>query len=211
MRFERDRAALLAIDLQRAFCARDGSIAAQGRDISEIEAAAARALELVRVAQAAGVPVIWTAMHYAADYADGGLLMHELRPNLARIGALRRGTADVELIEGAAPHARDIVLGKQRFSAFVGTHLEQVLSARGIDCLMVCGVTTSMCVESSVRDAGQRDLRTFVVAQACGDFDPARHAASLSAMAFGYARVIALDRAVAALQSERSEFAVDPS
>jgi nicotinamidase-related amidase len=46
MRFERDRAALLAIDLQRAFCARDGSIAAQGRDISEIEAAAARALEL---------------------------------------------------------------------------------------------------------------------------------------------------------------------
>ena len=82
----------------------------------------------------------------------------------------------------------------------------RALAARGIRALMVGGVTTSMCVECTVRDAGQRDIRTFVVREATADFDPGRHAASLDAMAFGFARVIGLDAAVDAIEAGEATF-----
>ena len=84
--------------------------------------------------------------------------------------------------------------------------LAVVLAARGIRALMVGGVTTSMCVESSVRDAAQRDIRTFVVREAVADFDPDRHAASLRAMAFGFARVIGANEAAAAIAAGEACF-----
>ncbi|UCE30943.1 MAG: cysteine hydrolase [Burkholderiales bacterium] len=205
MRFEAARAALVAIDLQRAFCAPDGSVARQGRDVAPLRAAAERTLELVAAARRAGMPVIWTRMSYRPDYADGGLLMHELRPNLMRIGALRDGTPDADFVDGVTVLPEDRVIDKKRYSAFLGTALDGELAARGIDCLLVAGVTTSMCVESTVRDAGQRDLRTFVVAEACGDFDADRHRASLAAMAFGFARVISIEAAGAALAAGEAE------
>ena len=81
-----------------------------------------------------------------------------------------------------------------------------VLAARGIRALMVGGVTTSMCVESSVRDAAQRDIRTFVVREAVADFDAGRHAASLAAMEFGFARIIGANQAAEAIAAGEMSF-----
>jgi ureidoacrylate peracid hydrolase len=100
----------------------------------------------------------------------------------------------------------DFVLDKPRYSAFFGTSLDMLLAARGIRALMVGGVTTSMCVESTVRDAAQRDIRTFVLRDAVADFDAARHAASLSAMAFGFARVFETGAAADAIAAGMAEF-----
>jgi nicotinamidase-related amidase len=134
-----------------------------------------------------------------ADHADGGLLTSELRPRLGQIGALARGSADVEIPEEAGVEPTDIIIDKPRYSAFLGTPLDVVLAARGVRALMVGGVTTSMCVECSVRDAAQRDIRTFVVREAVADFDAGRHAASLAAMAFGFARIIGANEAAEAI------------
>lgn len=200
MHFSARRATLLLVDLQRAFCSTDGSVAAQGRDIAPCITAAKRALALVPVARQAGVPVVWTRLCYRHDYADGGLLVHELRPALKSLGALRDGTPDAELMPEADVQSVDVVISKQRYSAFYATILEALLRARDIDTLMVAGVTTSMCVESTVRDAAQRDYRTFVVSDACGDFAPERHAASLATMAFGFAVPLTSAQAVQALR-----------
>lgn len=186
------RALLLLIDYQRSFCDPDGAMARQGRDVAAMRAAAEAGDGLARQARAAAVPVVWTRMVFRADYGDGGLLTGALRPNLPRIGALRAGTDDVELSRTVRALPGDIVIDKPRYSALYGTALEVELRARRIGRVVVGGVTTSMCVESTVRDLGQRDYETFVVREACGDFDAARHDASLNAIAFGFARVVAL-------------------
>jgi ureidoacrylate peracid hydrolase len=206
MRFRRSEAALLLVDLQRGFLHPEGFVAAQGRDVSDCAAAARHCYVLARIARDAGMPVIWSRHVLRPDHADGGLLTTELRPRLGQIGALALGTADIEIPAEAGVDPSDFVIDKPRYSAFFGTALDMLLAARGIRTLMVGGVTTSMCVESSVRDAAQRDIRTFVVRDAVADFDAARHAASLSAMAFGFARLIGAAPAADAIAAGTAEF-----
>jgi ureidoacrylate peracid hydrolase len=190
---------LLLIDAQRAFCDPDGSMAQQGRSIAPMAEAARACGQLAAAARAAGVPVAWTRMLFKPDYSDGGRLINELRPNLKRIGALRAGTPDVELSALAGVEPNDIVIDKTRYSALIDTTLEAELAARGVTRIMVGGVTTSMCVETSVRDLSQRDFDVVVVREACGDFAADRHAASLSAMEFGFATLVSLEEALASL------------
>jgi ureidoacrylate peracid hydrolase len=206
MRFRRAEAALVLVDLQRGFLHLDGFVAAQGRDVSACAAAAQHCYALAHAARAVGMPVIWTRHVLRADHADGGLLTTELRPRLGQIGALAAGSADVEIPAEAGVQPSDFVLDKPRYSAFFGTSLDMVLAARGIRALMVGGVTTSMCVESTVRDAAQRDIRTFVVREAVADFDEGRHAASLASMAFGFARIIGANQATAAIAAGEASF-----
>ena len=206
MELSRRGCVLMLIDMQRAFCSLDGSMAAQGRDIGTMRAAMLAGSRLAAAARASGVPVLWTRMQFAPDYSDGGLLVHELRPNLKAIGALRRGTPDVDIAPEAGWREGDAVLDKARYSAFVGTKLDAWLREHAIERALVGGVSTSMCVDSTVRGLSQRDTATFVVREACGDFDAARHEAALSAMAFGFARVIGMDDALAALAGPGREF-----
>jgi ureidoacrylate peracid hydrolase len=206
MRFRRAEAALLLVDYQRGFLHEQGFVAAQGRDVSACAAAARQGYALARAARTAGMPVIWTRHVLRADHADGGLLTTELRPRLGEIGALASGSADVEISPEADIEPADVVLDKPRYSAFFGTTLDVVLATRSIRALMVGGVTTSMCVESSVRDAAQRDVRTFVVRDAVADFDLARHDASLAAMAFGFARILSANQAMDAIAAGEADF-----
>jgi ureidoacrylate peracid hydrolase len=153
--------------------------------------AALRCQELVDIARGKAVPVIWTRMMFAADYSDGGMLTR-LRPGLVKIGALRRGDPDVELSAHVHAEPGDAVIDKPRYSALIGTDLADVLARREIGRVVIGGVTTSMCVESTARDLAQRDFEVAVIEEACGDFAPDRHAASLAALAFGFARVLPL-------------------
>lgn len=182
-------AALLLIDYQKSFCDDDGRIARQGLSIGGLRRAAEAGGRAAARARERGVPVIWTRMGFEAGYADGGILTRKLRPNLAAIGALLKGSADFGLADGLAATEADFVIDKPRYSAVYGTPLEPLLRALGTIRIAVGGVTTSMCVETTVRDLGQRDYEVVVLADACADFDEARHEASLAALAFGFARI----------------------
>jgi nicotinamidase-related amidase len=188
---ENRRAALLLVDLQRAFCDREGSMAAQARPIEAMTEAARECQVLAEIAHRQRVPVIWTRMMFAPDYSDGGMVTR-LRPGLVKIGALRRGQPDVELSAVVHPASDDLIIDKPRYSALIGTGLGMVLGDRQIGRIVMGGVTTSMCVESTARDLAQRDFEVAVIEEACGDFDAGRHAASLAALAFGFARVLPL-------------------
>lgn len=205
MKFDASRAAFVAIDLQQAFCTNTGSVAAQGRDITPCRDAALRCVALADVARAKSIPVIWTKIALRPDYADGGLMIHEIRPGLKEAGGIKAGTDDAALISEAVVAPEDFVIDKPRNSAFFSSNLESLLHTLDVRCLMMGGVTTSMCVESTARDAGQRDYRTFVVRDACGDFAQARHDAALDAIAFGFGRVISHNEALAAMDSGEAD------
>jgi ureidoacrylate peracid hydrolase len=195
-----DRAALLIVDMQNGFCHADGSVGRGGISIDHCRAVVSPAASLLATARASGVPVIFTRFVYRADYADGGILVHELRPHLKDRRALVQGEWDAEIVDELRPQPGDFVVDKNRFSAFYGTSLESILRSLDIHTLVVCGVTTNMCVESTVRDAGQRDYRVYVVRDAVGELDPERHVHALRAMAFGFAYVVERDEVEAALR-----------
>ncbi len=181
-------------------------MAQQGRDIAAMRSALAASRRLADGARARGLPVAWTRMMFRPDYADGGRLVADLRPNLAATGALRQGTPDAAFAAHCGFRDGDPVFDKNRFSAVLGTALLPWLEQCGIQRVVVGGVTTSMCVDTTVRDLAQRDYAVFVVREACGDFDQARHHAALDAVSFGFARIIALDDALAALAGEGRDF-----
>jgi nicotinamidase-related amidase len=197
-------ALLLLVDLQRSFCDSDGSMARQGRNIDGLIRSATRCDELAGHARDNGVQVAWTRMVFRPDYSDGGELTRRIRPNLARIGALRSGSGDEELSRLVQTDPRDIVIDKPRYSALYATSLEVVLRSRNYRKVLVAGVTTSMCVESTVRDLGQRDYETIVVEDACADFDDERHRASIASMAFGFAGIAVVEDVKAMLQGRHN-------
>lgn len=205
MKFDAKRAAFLAIDLQQGFCTETGSVARQGRDITPCRDAALRCIALADAARESGIPVIWTRIAVRDDYADGGLMIHEIRPGLKEAGGIKDGTPDAALIDEAVVAPADFVIDKPRNSAFFSSGLESLLHALDVRCLMMGGVTTSMCVESTARDAGQRDYRTFVVRDACADFAQDRHDASLAAIDFGFGRVISHNQALDALNAGEAD------
>jgi ureidoacrylate peracid hydrolase len=191
-----DRSALLVIDLQNGFCHPEGSFAKLGLDAAALNAAVPASLRLVAAARQAKVPIIFTRFVYRADYTDGGVLTHEIMPALADSRSLAEGTWDAELLEEFEVRPEDYVIDKNRYSAFYGTRLEPILTSLGVRDLVMCGVTTNMCVETSARDAGQRDYRTFVVGEACGELESSRHDAALVTVGFGFGWVLDADTVI---------------
>lgn len=190
---------LLLIDLQKAFCDPDGSMSRQGRDIAAMREAARACGRLAAAGRAAAIPVIWTRMGYRPGYVDGGRLIWDIRPALRDIGALRNDSPDCAISALAEPGKDDLVLDKPRYSALFSTPLESILRSLAVERVIVAGVTTSMCVDTTARDLSQRDYETVVVRDGCGDFDRARHDAALAALAFGFCSVIESSDALAML------------
>lgn len=172
---EVERSALIVVDMQRGFCDPSGSSARAGFDISMCRAAIDPCVRLVDGAHRAGVPVIYTRLVWRADYRDGGVLTDEVLPVFVEARCCAAGTPDIELIPELSPRPEDFVIDKNRYSAFYGTPLASILSAQDVRNLVICGVTTNICVETTARDASQRDYRTVVVSDATGEIAPERH------------------------------------
>jgi nicotinamidase-related amidase len=205
MRFETKSTALLLIDLQVGFCSPEGHT---GRrlDVSGFEPVLASAKRLAEAARAAGMPVIFTTMAFAPDYSNGGLTTSELRPNLAEENALRADQPDREIMAVLEPQPEDIIVEKQRYSAMIKSPLPALLEGRNIKGVIVSGVTTSMCVESTVRDLAMMDYRTFVVPEACGDLKPDFHDRAMQLFALAFGRVVPEADMIAAMNAGSAEF-----
>ena len=117
---------------------------------------------------------------------------------LADAKALVAGSWDQALLEELGADGSDFLIDKNRPSSFLGSPLESYLKGLGVEEVVVCGVTTSCCVETTVRDAAQRDFRTFVLSDAVAEWDKDRQQAALTNMDMLFAHVITtadLDRA----------------
>ena len=101
-----------------------------------------------------------------------------------------RGNPLYEIRREFAPQEGDIVVHKQTFGAFNSSNLDEVLRAHGVDTLVICGISTNCCVETTARDAADRGYGVVIVDEACADYDEAAHDASLRGFHFNFGRVV---------------------
>lgn len=198
MAISREGTALLIIDMQNGFLNDQGSSAALGLPHTELKAALPGCVQLAAAARAAGVPVIYTRYAYQPDYSDGGLIRTEKLPALKEANALVAGSWDADIVPELTPQPGDIVIDKSRPSAFYGTRLEPVLTSMRIRSLVISGVTTNICVESTARDAGQRDYWTYVARDATAEFEQARHDHALNTIGYLFGWVTTVEEVLAA-------------
>lgn len=197
--------ALLVVDMQNAFCHPKGSFARmlEGGDasIEMCQEAVPVCAKLIEGARTADIPVIYTRYVYQSGYADRDILL-EKYPDIERLSALEDNSWDAAIIDDLEPRVDDFVIDKSRYSAFYGTRLEPLLDGLGVRHLVVCGVTTNVCVESTVRDGAQRRLKFFVVSDATGELTHERHKNALDILDYGFAVVVEANEVLHAWETE---------
>jgi len=165
------RTAVIVVDMENDFAAKGGMFDRAGADISGAQKAIAPTARVLTAARQADLKIIYLKMGYRADLSDLGAPDSVNRTRHLKFGVgqkilapdgresriLIRDTWDTDIVTELKPQASDIVLYKTRFSGFYQTDLDATLKKLGIKYLIVTGVTTSICVESTVRDAMFRD------------------------------------------------------
>ena len=183
--------ALLVIDMQRDFLDPRGYAARAGLNTALLRAAIPGAQRLLHAARNRGLLVIHTREGHRADLSDcpTAKLQRASRAG-APIGTpgplgrlLVRGEHGHGIIDELAPLAGEPVVDKPGYSAFHQTDLQQILAAQDIHELVLCGVTTEVCVHSTLRAATDLGYRCRVAGDACASADPALHQAALDMVA----------------------------
>lgn len=154
------RTALLNVDMQRCFIEDSPIAAPQGRAVLE------RINRLAAVCREAGILVVHTAHVYRPDGSNWGVAA-ELNP-VVRTGIVNQGSAAAALHPDLVVDPRDIRLEKCRYGAFQSTDLELILRARGVDSVIVGGLVTNVCCDTTAREAMQRDFRVFFLSDGTG-------------------------------------------
>jgi len=172
------QAALLVIDMQQFFLDPESSTFTCGGP-----AILPNIRQLVSAFRQAGRPVIYTRHVHHPDGSDAGIMGWWWE------GRCLEGTPESNIHPDLQPLPHEKVVLKHRYSAFYNTDLEIVLRGLRIEDLVITGIMTNMCCESTARDAYFRDYRIFFPADATGSVTEEMHLASLLNLAFGFARV----------------------
>jgi nicotinamidase-related amidase len=180
------RSAVLMIDMQRDFLEPGGFGEALGNDVSLLNAAVAPCRALLETARRLELLVVHTREGHRPDLSDAPRAKVERGAPRLRIGApgpmgriLIRGERGHDLIEPLAPRAGEPVIDKPGKGAFYATDLHVILQNRDIDTLIVCGVTTEVCVHTTVREANDRGYRCLVPGDCCASYFPEFHEVGL--------------------------------
>jgi ureidoacrylate peracid hydrolase len=191
--------ALVVVDVQNDFCHSDSPLAKIGNDMTAAQEMVPRLLQLVDTARAAGTTIIWVKMIHREWTTSAVGQEHRLRtrPNAQLI--CQEGTFGAEFYR-VEPEPSEPIVVKHRYSAFVDTDLQLILRSRGITRLLLTGVATNDCVESTARDAYMRDYYVTFVADCSATYDEAKHEATLRNMTDHFGLVVNADEVVEAWQ-----------
>ena len=194
-RYDPARCALIVIDMQNDFCSPDGSLAQRGFDVTVPVAMAPRLDRLIASARTAGVRVIFVrTLHDETTDTPQWLGRIGEGPDAARTGiTCRTGTPGAGYY-AVPPQDGDVVITKNRFSAFVGTNLDLTLRSLGIDSLLFTGVATEVCVESSLRSALFHEYWVSLVEDCAATYSRTAHDASVSVVAQNFGTVITAEK-----------------
>jgi len=184
--------ALIVVDMQNAFLRSKGSIRRSGLDIAHLRGVVAPIRRLVDCCHRTGTPVVFTRYWLRPDYRDAGRLV-DLFPAFPSLGSMVADTWDAQLDPRVGFRRGDTIVDKQRYSAFYNTSLEVILRGLGVTTLVICGVTTDICVESTIRDAFFRDFRIVVPRDAVAAIDARRHRGTLRTIRYGFGSVVTTD------------------
>jgi nicotinamidase-related amidase len=153
--------------MQNGFCHPDGSLPRLGLGLAGADAAVRNTATAVQQARRAGLPVIFTRHQYRPGRADEGQRLSEQSGDLATVNGLAAGSWDADVVDELGFGPDDLVIDKVRFDAFLWTSLDPLLRGLGAEHLLVCGVVTNICVESTVRAAFMRDYPVTLLADCC--------------------------------------------
>ncbi|MTD57874.1 cysteine hydrolase family protein [Amycolatopsis pithecellobii] len=182
--------AVLVIDMQNGFLHPEGSLARAGMGLPDAEPAVRATRALLASARASGLPVLYTrqvvsegAPEMSPRWRAAAAPALAVEPRM-----LSHGSWDAEIIDRLAPKTGEVVVDKNRYDAFLYTDLEDILRGLGTERLVVAGVLTNVCVESTVRSALERRFNVAVAADATAAYDGFL-APSLAAMTALYGTV----------------------
>lgn len=182
------RTAVLIVDMQVDFASPEGALATYF-DMSVVQPAVEAAKRLADAARTAGVPLVFAGL-FTTPETDSLAWRERIRrqggdpdseAGICRSGATGSG------FYGPQPAPGELVIRKTRYSAFQGGELDARLRGMGVDTLVIAGLTTECCVDTTVRDAFDLDYHVFVAADACAAYEPDLHLASLKIMALNSA------------------------
>ncbi len=177
-KLELGECALLVIDMQKFFLAPNSPTFTPGGLAIILKCQA-----LIQAFRCANRPVIFTCHVHKSPEFDGGLTTQWWE------GVCLEGTEESEVHESLKPLPNEKVILKHRYNAFYNTDLEITLRCMGIRDLVICGIMTNICCESTARDAFMRDFRVFFPVDANGSVNEDLHLSSLKNLAFGFAYI----------------------
>jgi ureidoacrylate peracid hydrolase len=175
--------AVIVVDMQNDFCSKGGMFDRAGIDISVVEKAVGPTRRVLLAARDAAIKIVYLKMGFRPDLSDlgendspnrvrhlhFGVGQQSFAPDGRQGRFLIRDTWNTDVIEELRPQAEDLVLYKHRFSGFYQTELDDVLRRLGMRNLIFTGCTTSVCVDSTIRDAMFRDYRCVLLADCTGE------------------------------------------
>jgi nicotinamidase-related amidase len=187
MSLRKKKVCLLVVDMQNEFLSDSG--AEFFHNASDIVPNVKRVIDACRKS---GVPVIYTGHRHEDPTVDGGLTA-EWWPEIKSGRCLVKGKKGAEILGSLAPRSDERVIWKHRYSAFYNTDLEIVLRGMGVTDLIITGILTNICCETTARDAFMRDFRVFFVADATATSEPEFQVATLKNLAYAFAFVLTAD------------------
>jgi len=189
MRLNLDKSALLVIDMQRFFLDQTSPTFTCGG-----VAILPTLKRLIAAFRKADRPVIYTRHVHHPNRLDAGIMGWWWE------GMCLEGSPESEVQADITPLSNEKVILKHRYSTFYNTDLETVLRCLRIEDLVISGIMTNMCCESTARDAYYRDYRVFFLADGTGTVNEEMHLASLLNLAFGFAYVTTTDEIIQQFQ-----------
>ena len=186
--------ALVNLDMQNCFVAGYPISAPGGLTVEE------RINKLAQVCRDAGILVIHTSHVVRPDGSNIGV-MGEIIPPVNH-GVINKGAESAELHKGLSVKESDILLDKPRFGAFHGTDLELILRSRGVDTIIVTGIATNVCCETTAREANVRDFRVLFMSDGTATFgmgdlsSEELQKATCATLGFAFAQVISVNEMI---------------
>lgn len=180
-----ERTALIVVDVQNDYCHPEGALASNGSDVSAVKEMMPRLHGLIAAAREHDVPVIFIqTFHERATDSPAWAS----RSGRSSMGVCRKGSWGAEFYE-VAPRPEETVVNKHRYSAFIHTRLDSVLRSLRIETLIMTGVSTNVCVESTARDGFMLDYHIVLAEDACASYSRAAHEMTVENMK-GYFGVV---------------------
>lgn len=189
MELKKENSALLVIDMQKFFLDPNSPTFTCGG-----MAILPNLKKLISAFREFGRPVIYTCHVHHPDFIDTGIMKWWWE------GTCLEGTLESEVHDDLTPLSREKIIFKHRYSAFYNTDLETILRCLRIEDLVISGIMTNMCCESTARDAYYRDFRVHFLADATGSINEEMHMASLLNLAFGFAYVTTAEDIIGQLE-----------